>query len=344
MKVHHDLYHVTRINENEFDSPFEGGEGDVSVPDWTVPSTKGQPPGSQGCRPPLLKGILINGRFRLEYQCILLLFLLAISLDLNLSAQQRPLQTQDPAIITPGNLLLEFGFDFQQDAHFPQSGLTGDLTSIGVIGVNIGLGKIVEFQLQGTVQDFLSINSKEPAPIEPELNANGTSTHDFGDLVFSTKILIIPEKGHLFSLGFRPSVQLPNASSAKGLGMNSTQFYGTFTLGRHVGKLNVFGNLGLGILSNPINAGSQNDVLIYGLAGIYPLTSKVNLASEVFGRWSTRDSPPLGTESRSQVRIGLQIHALGFRWDIGGLAGLAKNSPTSGVTIGITKEFHAFKL
>jgi hypothetical protein len=258
--------------------------------------------------------------------------------------QQRPLQTQDPAIITPGNISLELGFDFLQNVSYPQSGLKGDLASLVDIGVNLGLGKIVEFQLQGTVQDFLSINSIEPAPIEPQLNASGNSTHDFGDLLLSTKILIASEGKRAPSLGFRPSVQLPNTSSVKGLGMNSTQFYGVVTLGKHVGKLNAFGNLGLGILSSPINAGSQNDVLIYGIAGIYPLNTKVNIASEVFGRWSTRNAPPLGTESRSQFRLGLQISGAGFRWDVGGIAGLAKHSPDSGITIGITKEFHAFRL
>lgn len=288
----------------------------------------------------------ISGKwpFRFEFQITPILLLFAIFWNCPVFAQQRPLQTQDPAIISPGNLLLEFGFDFLQDAHYPQSGLTGDLTSIGVVGVNIGLGKIVEFQIQGTVQDFLSINSKQPSPIQPEPNVSGTGTHDFGDLVFSTKILIAPEGHRRPSLDFRPSVQLPNASSVKGLGMNSTQFYGTFLSGKHLGKLNAFGNLGLGILSNPINAGSQNDVLIYGMAGIYPLTSKVNLASEVFGRWSTRKSPPLGTESRSQFRFGLQINAIGFRWDVGAIAGCTKTSPRSGITIGITRELHAFKL
>jgi hypothetical protein len=278
----------------------------------------------------------------LHILCLSALYLLLSSHSL--PAQQRPLQTQDPAIIAPGNLQLEFGFDFLQDAQFPQSGLAGDLTSVGVLGVNVGLGRIVEFQIQGTAQNFLSVRSQVPAPIEPQLNVNGNSTHDFGDLVLSTKILILSEDHHLLSLGFRPSVQLPNASSTKGLGMNSTQFYGTFLLGRHVGKLNAFGNLGLGILSNPINPGSQNDVLIYGLAALYPVHPKVNFASEVFGQWSTRSNPPLGTESLSQFRLGLQVFALGFRWDIGGIAGLTKMSPNSGITIGITKEIHAFRL
>jgi len=263
----------------------------------------------------------------------------------DLSAQQRPLQTQDPAIIPPGNLSLEFGFDFLQDAKYPQSGLQGDLTSLGVIGINVGLGEIVEFQIQGTAHNFLSINQRMAAPITPILNSTGTATSDYGDLLFSTKILMVPEGRRFPSLAFRPSVQLPNASTASGLGLNSTQFYGTFIFGKHFGKLNTFANLGLGILTNPIEAGIQNDVLIYGLAGLYPVTKSVNLAGEVFGRWSTRSSTaPLGTESLSQLRLGLQINSAGFRWDLAGIAGLTKTSPYSGVTFGITKEFPVFQI
>src|SRR5215510_12938809 len=102
-------------------------------------------------------------------------------------AQQRPLQTQDPAIIAPGNLSLEFGVDFFQNAKYPQSGLQGDLTSVGVIGINVGLGEIVEFQIQGIAHNFLSINQRMAAPITPSLNASGTSTSDYGDLLMSTK-------------------------------------------------------------------------------------------------------------------------------------------------------------
>ena len=270
---------------------------------------------------------------------------LLLLIPYNLSfAQQRPLQTQDPAIINPGTILWEFGFDFLQDAKYPQSGLRGDLTSLGVAGINVGLGRIVEFQIQGTVYNVLSVNERSPAPIIPKLNASGTATSDFGDLIFSTKILMIEEGRILPSVAFRPSVQLPNASSAKGLGLNSTQFFGTFILGKHFSKLNTFSNLGLGILSNPIQAGVQNDVLVYGIAGIYPMTSRVSVATEVFGRWSTRgNSVPLGTESLSQFRLGIQIHGAGFRWDVAGIAGLTRNSPHSGITFGITKVFRLFQ-
>ncbi|MEW5978188.1 MAG: hypothetical protein AB1898_20520 [Acidobacteriota bacterium] len=259
--------------------------------------------------------------------------------------QRRPLQSQPPSTITPGNVLLEFGFDFLQNVKYPLSGLRGDQTSLGVIGINIGLGEVVEFQIQGTAHHFLSINQVVSAPVEPILNSAGTATRDFGDLLFSTKMLLIPEGKRRPAIAFRPSVQLPNASTARGLGLNSTQFFGTMLVGKHFGKLNLFGNVGLGILANPVQAGVQNDVLVYGIAGIYPLSEKVSLAAEIFGRQNTRgESAPVGTESLSQLRLGLQISSGGFRWDLAGIAGLTEKSPHSGITFGVSKEFPALRI
>ena len=257
--------------------------------------------------------------------------------------QQRPLETQEPAILQPGTVSLQLGFDFLQDAKFPLSGLRGDLTSLGVIGIYTGLGEIVEFQMQGTVYNSLSITERSTTPLDLTLNSGGTATSDFGDLSLSTKILLVSEKKHRPALAFRPTVQLPNASAAKGLGLDSTQFYGTLLAGKHFGKLNAFANAGLGILSNPVEAGVQNDVMIYGLGGIYPITPAVNLASEVYGRWSTRQQgAPLGTESQSLFRFGVQISGLGLRWDIAAIAGLVEKSPHSGISFGVSKEFRAF--
>lgn len=282
--------------------------------------------------------------FQSVLRCAHWFVLILVLKSISLLAQQRPLQTQEPAILLPGSLSVQLGFDFLQDAKYPVAGLRGDLTSLGVISVYAGLGELVEFQMHGTVHNFLSINARGPTSRNLELNSSGTATSDFGDLMLSTKILTLREKNYFPALSFLISVQLPNASAARGLGLDSTQFYNTLLAGKHFGKLNLFANAGLGILSNPIEAGVQNDVMIYGLGGIYPVTPAVKLASEVFGRWSTRESgAPLGTESQSQFRLGLQIHGLGFRWDIAGLAGLAENSPQSGIVFGVTKEFRGIR-
>src|SRR2546426_11735624 len=95
-------------------------------------------------------------------------------------AQQRPLITEDVDIIPPGSLRIEAGVDFVQRARFPVSGLNGDLTRAGVIGVNIGLAPNVEVQVEGVAQNVLSINSRGPSAIPLALPA-ANSTNDVGD-------------------------------------------------------------------------------------------------------------------------------------------------------------------
>ena len=258
------------------------------------------------------------------------------------TAQQRPLQTEDPTILESGRVSLEFGFDFLQDAKFPVSGLRGDQTGLGVMGLHISLAGVAEVQMDWTAHNLLSVTEASSAPVRPHLSSGGTATSDYGDLHLYTKIRMLHEAGNLPSFGFFTSVQVPNASTAKGLGLNATQYRSGILVGKHFGKLHAFGNLGLGILANPVLAGVQNDVMLYGLAGIYPLTPKVNLAGEVFGHWSRRRRLHLGTESRSQFRLGLQVHAGGLRWDVAAVAGLASLSPRSGIVFGLTKQFDSF--
>lgn len=259
-------------------------------------------------------------------------------------AQQRPLQTQDVDLIAPGHVLFEFGIDFLQNQSFPVSGLKGDLTSVGVIGINIGLGETAEFQIGGTVRNFLSVNGATPSFIKPRLSIDGRSTSDYGDFTLATKIKIFSEGRRHPSLGFRVAVQLPNSDQSRGIGLNNTNVFGSFLIGKHFGKLNTFSNVGIGILTAPTSLFSQNDVLTYGVAGIYPLFKNVSLAAEVFGRTSTRRVTPLGTESMGQARFGVQVTAAGFRWDVAGIKGLYREDPESGITFGVTKDIKVFEV
>src|SRR6185295_7108183 len=110
-----------------------------------------------------------------------------LALATTVRAQQRPLITEDVDIIPPGSMRLEVGMDFLQKAKFSVSGLNGDLTRAGVIGVNIGLSPNVEVQIEGVAQNFLSINSRGPSAIPLELAPGASSTNDFGDFTLWTK-------------------------------------------------------------------------------------------------------------------------------------------------------------
>src|ERR1051325_6911866 len=110
------------------------------------------------------------------FYTVIALFLFALAQPA--AAQQRPLITEDVDIIPPGTVRLETGIDFLQGAKFPASGLTGDLTRVGVIGISIGFAPNVEFQIEGVAQNFLSINTRASSAIPLSLAPGANSTND----------------------------------------------------------------------------------------------------------------------------------------------------------------------
>jgi hypothetical protein len=280
---------------------------------------------------------MISHGFSKNAFAFLLLVLLAVT---GVKAQQRPLLTEDVDIIPPGTMRIEAGIDFLQNAKFPVSGIKGDLTRVGVIGVNIGMGPNIEFQIQGVAQNFVSINSQGASAIPLSLAAGANSTNDVGDFTLSAKFKLRNETKRGPSLGFRFGAQLPNSNQARGIGLNQTNAFGSILVGKKFGeegRFNTFGNIGIAILTAPTQLFSQNDVLTYGVSGIFRLNKQFSLAGEVNGRANTRPgSGPLGTESQAEARMGMQIRASGLRFDFAGIKGLTSFTHSSGVTVGVT--------
>src|SRR5215210_6129421 len=88
-------------------------------------------------------------------------------------AQQRPLITEDVDVIKPGVIRIESGFEFLQNQKFPLSGLRGDLTKLADTRLSFGLAPNVEFQIEWTVHNFLSIDQRGPSAVTLNLGANG---------------------------------------------------------------------------------------------------------------------------------------------------------------------------
>lgn len=257
-------------------------------------------------------------------------------------AQQRPLITDDVDITPPGSLEVSAGVDFFQNAKFPLSGINGDLTRVGDIRLRTGFASNVELQIEGTIQNYVAINSRGPSATP--LTVTGNSTNDFDDFIVSAKVKLRNETRSLPALGLKFGFQMPNTDQARGIGTNQINVFTKILLQKKFGKvvrqtakLNLMGNLGLQIMTAPIERFTQNDLLLYGLAGIYRVTDNVNIASEVNGRLNTRSGgAPLGTESTGQFRIGTQVRASGLRFDAAAAFGLTKFSPRTGVTFGVT--------
>lgn len=268
--------------------------------------------------------------------------LLVAAAAISAAAQQRPLLTDDIDITPQGAFELGVGVDFIQNAKFPLSGLRGDMTRVGDIRLKTGLSSNVEIQIEGTLQNYLAINSVGPSAIP--LTVTGNSTNDFDDFTMSTKVKLFNETKTLPAIGLKFGFQMPNTDQARGIGTNQINIFSKIIVQKRFGKragktplVNVYGNLGLGIMNAPLANFTQNDVLLYGLAGIFRVNDRINIVSEINGRQNTRSGlAPLGTESLSQFRIGAQIKASGLRFDSAALFGLTKDSPRSGFIFGVT--------
>ena len=80
-------------------------------------------------------------------------------------------------------------------------------------------------------------------------------------------------------------------NQTRGIGTNQINVFGKVLVQKKFGdvrnmtpRLNLMGNLGLEIMTAPSELFTQNDLFLYGLAGIYRVSDHVNIASEVNGR------------------------------------------------------------
>jgi hypothetical protein len=260
-------------------------------------------------------------------------------------AQQRPLVTEDPETVGGGRILLEGGFDYNRDVFFPASGLTGNLLRAPLIGISVGLSSIAELQVDGGLFNSLSITERQPAPLSDMLDIDGEHTSDVEDVVVATKIRVLAEGTRRPSLGIRFATKLPNASNENGIGLDTTDFYMTALVAKTVQSIRVVGNLGLGILADPTRGDRQNDVLAYGLSFARALTNTTEVVGEINGRAHVAGgTAPVGTESRSALRVGGRYTQGVTRVDAGLVVGLTSRDPAIGFMVGATYVFDAFRL
>ena len=259
-------------------------------------------------------------------------------------AQQRPLLTEDPEPIGAGRILLEGGLNLAHDEHYPVSGLAGNLVSIPTIGVSVGLSSIAEFQIDGGFHDRLHITSRNPgAPLAPLVTSTGDVTTDVEDIVVATKIRVVGETPSRPALGLRFATKLPNATNESGLGLDTMDFYVSALGAKTVQSVRIVGNLGAGILSDPIVGNRQNDVLTYGVSFARAVTQAAEIVGEVNGRVSTRSGVAFpGTETRGILKVGGRYTRGSARLDAGLFFGLTSVDPTVGFTVGVTYVFNAF--
>lgn len=264
---------------------------------------------------------------------------------LPVSAQQRPLVTEDPESVGAGRVLVEFGLDYLRDIEFPVSGLRGHLIKGPTVGVSVGVSSIAEIQIDGGLRNRLSVTERRTAPLSGMLQVPGATTSSVEDVVVGTKVRVAPEGERAPSFGVRFATRLPNASNESGLGLDTTDFLAGVLIGKTIGSLRVVGNFGFGILGDPTRGDRQNDVLTYGISGARALSDEVEVVGELNGRANVREgSPPPGTESRALLRGGARYTRGPMRVDVALVLGMTNSDPSVGFSGGFTYVFEAFRV
>ncbi len=269
---------------------------------------------------------------------------LVLGITVPAMAQSRPAVTQDPETVGSGQMLVDLGVSYLQDAFYPPSGLHGNLVQYGTFDMSFGVSPIAEIQLDGGFLNRLAITSRDPsAPLASLLTVTGTETKDVQDGVIGAKVRFLPETAERPSLALRFTTRLPNSKHDSGLGQDTTDFNFGFLTGKTAGALRVVANIGWSILGDPVHAGIQNDVITYGGTVTYTLRPGTAVVADINGRVNTRNgTPPIGTESRSTFLVGPRLSHGAVRYDAALLIGLTTRDATWGVTGGVTWIFHAF--
>jgi hypothetical protein len=259
-------------------------------------------------------------------------------------AQSRPLVTEDPETVPAGNILFEAGVDHAREVPYPVSGLNGNLWRIGTFGFSFGVSSIAEIQIDGGFRNRLDILAIDgTAPLAHMVELTGTTTDDVEDVSIGAKVRFVSEGRGRPAVAVRFWTRLPNAGNESGLGLDTTDFHFGLAIGKTVQSIRMVGNLGLGILPDPIRGDRQNDVFDYGFSVARAVRQGVELVGEINGRHNARSGePPVGTDGRSVMRLGTRVTRGPVRVDGAFAIGVTERDPTWGFTAGLTWVFRAF--
>jgi hypothetical protein len=268
---------------------------------------------------------------------VLIAIMLCVFLPAALSAQQRPLVTEDPETVGEHRVLVEGGFELDRDQLYSAYGITGDTVHGPTFGVSVGISPSAEIQVDGGLFQRLTVKDRKPALLTPALNFTGDHASTLEDFTVATKIRIGTESETRPAFGVRFGTRLPTAKRESAMGLGTTDFFASFLLAKTVRSVRTVGNATFLVLGNPQGAQESVHGLGFGLSVARALTNALEVVGEVNGRtqpWG--DAVPAGLESRGTIRLaGRYTYAL-LRFDLGVLVGITSRDPSFGISAGAT--------
>jgi hypothetical protein len=257
------------------------------------------------------------------------------------SPHQAGLRTATLRFPAPGVMVASLGVEYLPDVTNDLAGVNGELLRAPVLGFKLGLSDHAVFQLAWPAYNRLRVHSQvEPPPLGRRL---GRVSRDWGDLTVATLIRLHADQGGWPGTGVRFAAKLPNSNEKLGIGDNTTDVFASALFAKSIaGRVGVFADVGLGILTARTTAFTQNDVLTYSLQTDWRARERLTLVGEVSGQAATHDGGP-GTASRSELRAGIELGQRRFHWSALAVRGLSGwDSRGLGVSLHVSTSFTAF--
>lgn len=238
-------------------------------------------------------------------------------------------------LLPASSMQISLGVEARSRWQAPLSGLRGRLWRVGVACVDFGVSSNAVIQIRGAIRQQLEIDETSSKPLAG-FPAGGT-TSDAGDFSVATIVRIAQNATQTTAFGMRAETRLPNSTQKKGIGTNTTDVFLAAMLSQKLEKLLLFGEVGMGILTAPVETDEQNDVLTYGLGAIYRVSSRLQIAGEINGYLTTRNIIPAGTEARGVARAGASWLLKSVNLELSATRGLTGNQGTWGGMLGLAR-------
>jgi hypothetical protein len=273
-----------------------------------------------------------GGRARpLRVGSLLLVAWLGVAAPTALRAQLRPLEPIPWEAVGAAGPIARIGIGYHDGARATVAGTRGRLLDLGDLTATWSLGRVA-LELGGTVMRVFADDSSYAAPVAGARESDASHRADTGEHRLGTIVRLASSL--TADAVFRFGTRLPTTDNAEGLGRDQTDFYGTFGGRWRARRLEVTGEVGVGILETRLERPEQVDVLLYAArAGWRRDRARVWL--EVVGQHDPRSAPELrGLEDLSEARLVGELGAR-RRLRLTVVRGLTFASPAMGATISV---------
>ena len=118
----------------------------------------------------------------------------------------------------------------------------------------------------------------------------------------------LSETGGRPAFGLRLATRLPNASNESGLGLDTTDYFASFLLGKTVQSVRIVGNVGLGVVGDPTKGYQHSQLLLYGVSISRAIFNALEVVTEINGRHNTKQGTPQLCIENSSDAIRCTLH------------------------------------